>query len=224
MQDLHRPPPLHELAAAQLRAMLVEGRIEPGARLNERQLALTLRVSPTPLREAMSQLAAEGLLDLLPSRAAFAIKLGEDEIRHSFEMLAILESQAGALAAQRIDDDARDALLALQRELRGAHGRGDLAAYCRVDAQIHAAIGAAAANPLLVDAQRALAGRVQHLRWRALQDAAAWRRSLAEHEAMTAALAARDGAALGALLRAHLERKRDGLLAQMRAQACQING
>ncbi|MDE2370628.1 MAG: GntR family transcriptional regulator [Burkholderiales bacterium] len=224
MDNGYRPQALHEQAAAQLRTMLVEGRIEPGARLNERQLALTLRVSPTPLREAMALLAAEGLLELLPSRAAVAIKLGEDDIRHSFELLAMLESQGGELAAQRIDDAARDELLALQRELRACHARGDLPGYCRVDERIHAAINTAAANPLLTDAHRAICGRVQHLRFRALQEPAVWREALAEHEEMMAALAARDGAALGALLRSHLERKREVLLSRLRAQACQLNG
>ena len=61
---------LHEQVARKLRAMLVEGRIAAGAKLNERELSERLQVSRTPLREAIRQLAAEGLVALLPHRGA----------------------------------------------------------------------------------------------------------------------------------------------------------
>ena len=67
--SLTRPIPigaLHEQAAHRLRQMLVENRIAPGAKLNERELSDELNVSRTPLREAIKMLAAEGLVELLP--------------------------------------------------------------------------------------------------------------------------------------------------------------
>ena len=84
--------------------MLIEGRIAPGAKLNERVLCEQLRVSRTPLREAIKLLAAEGLVDLLPNRGAMAVKLTEADVLHSFEVLAGLEAMSGELAAQRITD------------------------------------------------------------------------------------------------------------------------
>src|SRR5256885_14807839 len=69
---------LHEQVADRLRSMLIEGRIAPGAKLNERELCEQLGVSRTPLREAIKLLAAEGLADLLPNRGAIAVKLSED--------------------------------------------------------------------------------------------------------------------------------------------------
>jgi DNA-binding GntR family transcriptional regulator len=59
---------LHEQVAHRLRQMLVENRIAPGAKLNERELSEVLQVSRTPLREAIKMLAAEGLVELLPNR------------------------------------------------------------------------------------------------------------------------------------------------------------
>src|ERR1700758_2165144 len=93
---------LHEQVAQRLRQMLVEGRIAPGAKLNERELCEALDVSRTPLREAIKMLAAEGLVELLPNRGAIAVSLGEEDIRHTFEVMGGLEGLSGELAAQRI--------------------------------------------------------------------------------------------------------------------------
>ena len=60
---------LHDQVAARLRTWLVEGRIPPGAKLNERALCDQLRVSRTPVREAIKTLAQEGLLRSLPNRS-----------------------------------------------------------------------------------------------------------------------------------------------------------
>src|SRR3954470_24072704 len=95
---------LHEHVAQRLRQMLVEGRIAPGAKLNERELCEVLEVSRTPLREAIKMLAAEGLVELVPNRGAIAVSLGEDDIRHTFEVMAGLEALSGDLAAQRITE------------------------------------------------------------------------------------------------------------------------
>src|SRR5689334_22478318 len=89
---------LHEQVAHKLRQMLVEGRIAPGAKLNERELCEQLDVSRTPLREAIKMLAAEGLVELVPNRGAIALQLTEDDVRHTFEVMGGLEALSGELA------------------------------------------------------------------------------------------------------------------------------
>lgn len=208
---------LHDQVAVRLRTMLVEGHIAPGAKLNERELCEQLHVSRTPLREAIKLLGAEGLVDLLPNRGAVAVKLTEADVRHSFELLAELEGLAGELAAQRIDDAARNELRAKHFEMMACHARHDLSGYYRLNALIHAGISAAAANPVLAHTYRQVNARVQSLRFRTNQDEAKWRRAMHEHTLMMDALDARDGAALRAILSTHLEHKRDTVLALMRA-------
>ncbi len=213
------PGGLHEQAAARLRAMLVEGRIAPGAKLNERELSEALHVSRTPLREAIKLLAAEGLVDLLPNRGAVAVKLTEADVRHSFELLAELEGLAGELAAARIDDAGRQELRAKHYEMLACHARGDLSGYYRLNALIHAGISAAADNPVLASTYAKVNARVQSLRFRTNQNEAKWQRALHEHGQMLQALDARDGLALRALLKQHLEHKRDTVLELMRTGA-----
>ena len=117
---------LHEQVGARLRQRIVEGRIAPGAKLNERVLAEQLQVSRTPLREAIKLLAAEGLVELLPNRGAVAVKLTEPDVADTFEVIAGLEGQSGELAAQRISDAELAEIRALHYEMLAAFTRRDL--------------------------------------------------------------------------------------------------
>lgn len=213
------PASLHEQAARRLRQMLVEGQIAPGAKLNERELAEVLRVSRTPLREAIKMLAAEGLVELVPNRGAVAVTLREEDVAHSFELMAALEGFSGELAAQRITDGELAEVQALHFEMLAAYTRQDLSTYYALNARIHHAINAAARNPVLAQTYGQVNARLQALRFRSNQDGAKWKRAVQEHEAMVEALKARDGAALRAVLVAHLHNKRDVVLEQLREDA-----
>ena len=208
---------LHEQVAARLRTMLVEGQIAAGAKLNERELAERLKVSRTPLREAIKHLAAEGLVELLPNRGAVAPQLTVADVQSSFEVMAALEGLSGELAAQRITDDELTALQALHYEMLAAFTRRDLSAYYRLNAQIHAGINAAARNPVLARTYAQVNARLQALRFRSNQDEDKWKRAVKEHAQMIDALAAHDGAALREVLVAHLNHKRDVVLEMMKS-------
>lgn len=205
---------LHDQVAQRLRQMLVEGRIAPGAKLNERELAEILEVSRTPLREAIKMLAAEGLVELLPNRGAIALCLNETDVRHTFEVMAGLEALSGELAARRITDEELAEIKAMQFEMMAAYTRRDLSNYYRINSLIHAAINAAAKNPVLTATYKQLNARLQALRFRSNQDADKWERAVREHEKMIAALAARDPVAMRELLLKHLHNKRDVVLEQ----------
>ena len=210
---------LHEQVAERLRLMLVEGRIAPGAKLNERELAEVLRVSRTPLREAIKMLAAEGLVELVPNRGALAVSLNEADVRNTFEVMAGLEALSGELAAQRITDAELSEMKAMQFEMMAAYTRRDLSGYYRLNAAIHSAINAAAKNPVLTATYQQLNARLQALRFRSNQDGVKWSKAAKEHEKMIEALTARDPAAMRAVLLVHLNEKRDVVLQQLRDRA-----
>ncbi|HWI83927.1 GntR family transcriptional regulator [Ramlibacter sp.] len=210
---------LHEQVAMRLRQMLVEGRIAPGAKLNERELSEVLEVSRTPLREAIKMLAAEGLVELLPNRGAVALSLTEQDVANTFEVMAGLEALSGELAARRITAAELAEVRAMHFEMLAAYTRGDLSAYYRINAQIHRAINAAAKNPVLTATYNQVNARLQALRFRSNQDGEKWKRAVKEHEQMIDALAAGDAAAMRGVLLTHLENKRDVVLEQLRREA-----
>jgi DNA-binding GntR family transcriptional regulator len=207
---------LHQQAARKLREMLVENRIPPGAKLNERELSEALKVSRTPLREAIRMLAAEGLVELLPNRGAIAVELTESDVRHTFEVMAGLEAQSGALAAERITDAELTEIRAMHFEMLAAHTRRDLPAYYRLNAAIHNAINAAAKNPVLAATYHQVNARLQALRFRSNQDGDKWRDAVGEHEEMVSALEARDAGRMRAVMASHLDHKLGTVLAQLR--------
>ena len=215
---------LHQQAALRLRQLIVEGAIAPGAKLNERELAEQLQVSRTPLREAIKMLAAEGLVELLPNRGAVAAQLSAQDVADTFEVIAGLEEQSGALAAERIADGELAEIRALHYEMLAAYTRRDLSTYYRLNAQIHDLINAAARNPVLTRTYRQVNARLQALRFRSNFDERKWQRAVAEHDAMVERLAARDAAGMRALMRQHLEHKRDAVLEQMSAGTLAMAG
>ena len=208
---------LHEQVAHRLRQMLVENRIAPGAKLNERELSEVLKVSRTPLREAIKMLAAEGLVELLPNRGAIAVELSEADVRNTFEVMAGLEAQSGELAAQRITDAELQEIKSMHFEMLAAYTRRDLPAYYRLNSAIHRAINAAARNPVLMATYNQVNARLQALRFRSNQNEEKWREAVAEHEQMVAALTARDPVKMRAVMVTHLAHKLETVLQQLQA-------
>lgn len=207
---------LHEQVVQRLRQMLVENRIVPGAKLNERELSEVLNVSRTPLREAIKMLAAEGLVELLPNRGAIAVELSEADVLNTFEVMSGLEAQSGELAAQRITYAELAEIKAMHYEMLAAYTRRDLPTYYRLNAAIHSAINAAAKNPVLTATYKQVNARLQALRFRSNQDGEKWRASVKEHEQMIEALSTRNAAAMRAVLLIHLNEKRDVVIKQLR--------
>ncbi|WP_372825560.1 GntR family transcriptional regulator [Polaromonas sp.] len=206
---------LHEQVAHRLRQMLVENRIAPGAKLNERELSEVLEVSRTPLREAIKMLAAEGLVELLPNRGAIAVELSEQDILDTFEVMAGLEAQSGELAATRITDAELDEIKAMHYEMLAAYTRRDLPAYYRLNAAIHQAINTAAKNPVLSALYKQVNSRLQSLRFRSNQDGEKWRIAVEQHEQMVQALVKRDAEAMRAVLLSHMNNKRFVVIEQI---------
>jgi DNA-binding GntR family transcriptional regulator len=186
------------------RMLIIEGVLAPGAHLNERILCEQLQVSRTPLREAFRTLAGEGVIDLMPNRGAVVAALSRDDLEHAFELMTALEGLAGELAAKRATPAEVRRIRSLQAEMTQAHSRRDLPAYYRLNRAIHALIVGLAGNPMLTESYSRLNARLQAVRFRSNLNREKWDAALAEHAAMADALAARDGARLAALLRAHL--------------------
>jgi len=205
--------------AEQLRRLITEGELAPGARLNERGLGVQLGVSRTPLREAFRLLEADGLVALHPNRGAQVVALSEDDVREYFEMIGALEALAGELACRRIGDAEIVEIKALTFEMLACHARRDLPSYYDRNRQIHDRINLAAGNARLRQTYASLNLRIQHLRFRSNYDDEKWSRAAQEHAQMVEALEARDAAGLAVLMRRHLQQKGEAVLEGMRHDA-----
>lgn len=216
--------PLHQEVTERLRRLITEGRLAPGARLNERVLCEQLGVSRTPLREAFKVLAAERLIELSPNRGASVVALSRADVEQLFELMGALEGLSGELAAGRRTDAEVDEVRALHFEMLAAHARRDLPAYFALNRAIHCAINRCARNAVLAETFDSVNTRIQNLRFRSNFNRERWDAAVREHQQMLEALDAGDGPALRALLEAHLRHKRDAVLEQWPASAQGVAG
>lgn len=207
---------LSSAVTARLRDMIVEGRLMPGARLNERVLCEQLLVSRTPLREAFKTLEVEGLINILPNRGAVVAQLSVEDVKQTFEVMAALEGLSGKLACQRITDDEVAEIRAIHEKMLAAHARRDLPAYYPLNHKIHDRINAAARNAVLTATYLQINARIQNIRFRSNFDQDKWNLAVQEHCEMLEALDKRDGDALQALLQRHLHHKLDSVLTNLR--------
>ena len=199
--------PLHEEAVDRLRDLIVRGELAPGTRLNERVLTARLGVSRTPLREAIKLLATEGLVELLPNRGAVVAPIEPARIAETLAVMGALESLAGELACAQANDESVAEIRALHYEMLAMHARGDLDGYFRHNQAIHLKIVEASGNAVLAQTYRQLNANVRRVRYMANLSPERWDAAVKEHEAILAALGARDAARLKRLLRDHLSAK-----------------
>jgi DNA-binding GntR family transcriptional regulator len=203
---------LHEETVAHVRTMLLEGEIPPGARIPERELCERLKVSRTPLREALKVLAAEGLVQLLPNRGARAARLTDQDLRDLFEVCQGLEALAGELACERIGDAEITEIADTHAAMAQHHRSGDLFQYYRCNRAIHEAIVAAARNPVLSGLYESVTARIRRARYVTPMKPQRWTMAVQEHDAILNALRRRDGVALSHILRTHLRHKREEVM------------
>jgi DNA-binding GntR family transcriptional regulator len=200
-----RPESLPHRLAAWLREDILDGRLEPGVRLVESELVLRSGTSRVPLREAFRILAQDGLLDLSPHRGASVRPLSDRELRELFGVRAAIEAFAAGVAARRGDAAVIAALRDLVRRMRQAVLGEDTASYGRLAAEFHETLVAAGDNAILAGMYAQIRARLRRYQSAMSRVPHLPQTSIAEHEAIIAAVAAGDDAAAIALTHAHLD-------------------
>jgi DNA-binding GntR family transcriptional regulator len=204
----------HTDAVTLLRDMILSGELAPGERLREIAISERLGMSRTPVREAFRTLAAEGLVALLPNRSVVVAELDETESVDVFSVLGTLEALAGQLACQRMTPDEIDALRRLQDDMERHFGRADRKSYIQANRAVHELMVQGAKNASLYLAWRMILPRAERARTLYTVDRDRWALAVEEHRKIFAALAARDGLLLSALMQDHFAR---GVIERMSA-------
>ena len=208
-------PSLHTQTTDRLRELVVEGDFEPGARLVEADICRRLKVSRTPLREALKVLAGEGLIDLQPNRGARVARMSAGGIADLFEVIAHLEGLAAEICCKRMSPHDRLELEAMHVRMMEWHAAGRRHDYFEINDLIHRAIVARAGNRILTATHEQLIARARRMRYQALHASGRWDQSVAEHVAVMDAFARRDAKAAGRIWRRHVLSTGDLIAAQV---------
>jgi DNA-binding GntR family transcriptional regulator len=197
-------PTLKLEVVRRLEEEIVSGVLVPGTRLDEVQLSERYGLSRTPLREALAQLAASGMVEIRPRAGAFVTQLTPRAMLECLAFTAEVEAIAAQWAAVRMTTAERASLKALQRVAGAAVAAGDADRYFDHNRQFHAAIYAGAHNSYVQEQASQLFMRGAPYRRLQLRQRGRLATSHAEHQAIADAIFAEDGAAAATAIRAHI--------------------
>ncbi|KQZ47893.1 GntR family transcriptional regulator [Rhizobium sp. Root149] len=184
--------------------LIISGDLRPGAKLDEGGLASRFQVSRTPVREALRQLCAMGLVERPPNRSAIVTNVSDDFLSSMFEAMAELEAICARLSAERMTTQEREELESLHRESFDIVKTGASEDYAAFNTEFHNRLYSGAHNAHIQEtvlqtrarlapfrrAQFRLEGRLQH--------------SWDEHEGIVRAILNRDGAAASCAAYSHV--------------------
>lgn len=214
---------LYEQIVQQIEASVLNGTLKPGDQLPaERELAQSLGVSRTAVREAVKALREKGLVEAYSGRGTFVtdgttqaarqsfdlmIKIGQQEgSPHLAELRLILEPGIAAMAAERVKEEdlaaMRDAVAVMERSQK------DPEAYIEADLDFHLALAEAAANPLILSLIDSIVGLLREQRIKIFNVEGGPERGQVHHKRILEAIERRDPELARGAMRAHLEQVR----------------
>ncbi|MGW7257839.1 GntR family transcriptional regulator [Streptomyces sp. NPDC054834] len=179
---------VRERVLADLRQDIIAGRLHPGDRLVERELAERFGVSRVPVREAIRALVAEGFVLFETPRRTVVRRLTPTDVKELFELREALEVYAAGLAASRATPQALAELRELLAQSATATETGDAETITDANTRFHDRILALAGNSLLISVMEPVDGR---LRWLTRQNEE-WSQLLMEHRELYEAIASGD--------------------------------
>lgn len=209
---------LHEHVAATLRDEIFDGTRAPGSFVDEVALCERLKISRTPLREALKVLTAEGLVRHEPRRGCFVNEVTEQDLDEIFPVIALLEGRCAFEAACNASDADLAVLETLHQKLQAHAAAKRIVDYYQTNFAIHEAIITLADNRWLAQVIADLRKILKLARLQQLHAPGRLAQSLSEHLAVFAALKARDSEGAEAAMRTHLTRQREALRELARQQ------
>lgn len=185
-----------------LRTQILEGAVAGGQRVNEVTLAQQLGLSRGPIREAVKQLASEGLLELQPKRGAFVRSFSARELVDLYAVRTTLEVLAARLAAEK---RTTQQLAALRTSITQAQQQLAAGAPYPLDRDLHRLVVEAADNPPLAWMLSLVNQQIQLGRARSAYERDRARAASSEHVPILRAIEAQDGDAAASAMKRHLE-------------------
>tara|TARA_Y200000002_G_scaffold365063_1_gene354581 strand:- start:441 stop:1124 length:684 start_codon:yes stop_codon:yes gene_type:complete len=176
-----------EVLLAEIEAMIINGALRPGERLDETVLAKKFGVSRTPVREAIRVLTAIGLVQNTGRQGAEVAQISIAMLIEMFELMAVLEGMCAQLAARRATDDERSSMFETHKMLEEALDRGDHKDFYSVNLKFHDQLYQASHTQYLSGETLRLRRRLSPYRMRVTYQPGRMRSTIGEHlEILTA--------------------------------------
>jgi DNA-binding GntR family transcriptional regulator len=197
-------PTLAEVIRAGLADEITSGKLVPGAVIDEQEIAARFKASRTPVREALRELAAAGLVEIEPRRGSRVAALTVDRLAEMFELMAETEAMCARIATNRMTPSERMALQAIHHRARNAVEKHDIDGYDLVNREFHVALYCGTHNAVLADHAAALRLRLAPFRRAQFTPKQRVSESYGEHEGIVTCILRGDGEAASRFMRAHI--------------------
>jgi DNA-binding GntR family transcriptional regulator len=217
---VEEPPNIRNAAGVAvdlIREAILEGRIGPGERLKEQEIARDLGLSRTPVREALLMLQGEGLVESSPNRGATVRSYSATEIDEMYQLRAVLEGYAARRAATRIENEELALLEASNQRFAAVCEDGEIVDLMRENIVFHSIVLDAARSPQLTDMVRTVIELPLVYRsffWYSPEERYM---SLRAHTQLARALLAHDEERSELIMKEHVFEARDHLVASVRS-------
>ena len=163
--NMQQHKPLRELVYEELRLLIMTGKIKPGTRMMEIDLAESMGVSRTPVREAIRQLEKDGLVTIEPRKGAYVSDISPEDLDNMLVVREPLEGLATYLATQFMSEEEIEAVKAVNEEYEEALRAGDMEKLINTDTHFHNLITQGSHNQYLIDILQDLQEQVLRFRY-----------------------------------------------------------
>ncbi len=202
-------------ATQSLREAILDGRLPGGSRLRQTELAGRLGISRTPIREALTRLGHEGLIELLPRGGVRVLRLNADDALELYDLREVLDGLAARLAAARADEAALGRLQRALDRMADCVERRDPNHWFRAHVTFHEEIIGASANRPLGRLSSVVRLSIRQFHPLLLRTDRRLEDAYAEHRGIFEAIAAHDGETAERRARAHIASAREIVLEVM---------
>ena len=199
---------LPALVHAEIEQLILRGELAAGQRVNESELATRFGTSRGPIREALRVLEEARLVRSEKHRGVFVREISVAEADEIYDVREVLDQLIGERVAERATPAQLGELKAVVADMDAATGRQDVKRYHALNLKFHDLLVDFAGNARLTESYRLLTKELLLFRLRGLQDGGGFAVSNTEHKAVVKAVASRDAARAGQLLRAHAAESR----------------
>lgn len=210
--DIPERKSLGEHVFERLKQAIVDGEMEAGSRITENQIAGAMKISRTPVREAIHKLDRTGFLERLPSGGFTVVKLTREGIEEVFGIRSVLESYAASLAAIKHEEDELKPLEDKLKEYRSCLEKGELDALNEINTEFHDTLYALSRSTRLIKMIGDLKDQIARFRQILLEDEKMAKISDRDHNRMLEAIKKRDPDKVEKLVKEHIFRGQEMVL------------
>lgn len=204
--NLERHQTLRERIVDYLKESIIKGRLRPGERVAEPELAERFGISRTPIREALRQLESEGFLTVTPRKGATVSPITDKDVKEFYAIKSLLEGYAARIACQKMTDRDIKKMESLNAQMKRAAEKDDVKSFFRLDNQFHDVFLRVCDNDKLYNLVYSLVQQFERFRITALSLPGRMKISVIQHDEVIEAFKNGDAMIVEKLVKANAEK------------------